>query len=355
MRIKLAILDNDQSYLNRIVVAFNNKFADKLEIYSFTNQEAVLNSIEASKMDVLIASDFFAIECKKLPKRCAFAYFVDSADIETIRDQRTICKFQKAELIYKEILSLFSENASDVTGLKMTDSSTRVATFMSPSGGVGASSVAVACAKYFAKKGKKTLFISLDMLGRTDNYFEADGQFDFGDVLYAIKSKKSNLTLKLESIVKQDQSGVFFYASTKSALDMMEMTKDEFKYFLSEVKAFGSYDVIIIDNIFSLNDRTIDIMKSSHSIVLVSDGSEVSNDKFDRAYAALHTLDSQKELSLMDRVSVLYNKFSNKTGKSVSVDHINVIGGAPKFEQATSGQVVELLAGMPMFSKLFEL
>lgn len=37
MKIKLAILDKDTAYLQRIVSVFNNKYADKLEIYSFTD------------------------------------------------------------------------------------------------------------------------------------------------------------------------------------------------------------------------------------------------------------------------------------------------------------------------------
>ena len=36
MKIKLALLDNDANYLNRLVVAFNTKYSDKFEIYSFT-------------------------------------------------------------------------------------------------------------------------------------------------------------------------------------------------------------------------------------------------------------------------------------------------------------------------------
>ena len=39
MKIKLAILESDVSYLKRIVSVFNTKFADKLEIYSFTDKE----------------------------------------------------------------------------------------------------------------------------------------------------------------------------------------------------------------------------------------------------------------------------------------------------------------------------
>ena len=42
MKIKLALLDSDQNYLNRIVTAFNIKYADKLEIYSFTKLESAM-------------------------------------------------------------------------------------------------------------------------------------------------------------------------------------------------------------------------------------------------------------------------------------------------------------------------
>lgn len=41
MKIKLALLDNDQNYLNRIVSVFNIRYADKLEIYSFTKIEKI--------------------------------------------------------------------------------------------------------------------------------------------------------------------------------------------------------------------------------------------------------------------------------------------------------------------------
>ena len=34
MKIKLAILEEDKGYLNRIVSVFNTKYSDKFEIYS---------------------------------------------------------------------------------------------------------------------------------------------------------------------------------------------------------------------------------------------------------------------------------------------------------------------------------
>jgi len=70
MKIKLALLDSDQNYLNRIVTAFNIKYADKLEIYSFTKLESAMAALEPSRIDVLVASDTFVVESSALPKRC---------------------------------------------------------------------------------------------------------------------------------------------------------------------------------------------------------------------------------------------------------------------------------------------
>ena len=49
MKIKLAILERDTSYLNRIVSVFNTKYTDKFEVYSFTNLEVALDYLETAK------------------------------------------------------------------------------------------------------------------------------------------------------------------------------------------------------------------------------------------------------------------------------------------------------------------
>ena len=145
MKIKLALLDSDQNYLNRIVTAFNIKYADKLEIYSFTKLESAMAALEPSRIDVLVASDTFVVESSALPKRCQLAYFVESADVDSVNDQRAICKFQKADLIYRQILSIYSEYAGSASGLKLGDDSCKVIAFTSPCGGVGSSTMAAPC------------------------------------------------------------------------------------------------------------------------------------------------------------------------------------------------------------------
>lgn len=352
MKIKLAILEMDKNYLNRIVTSFGAKYAEELEIYSFTDREVALSTLEKTKIDVFIASDSFDIDVTKLPKRCGFAYFADSVDISTINNQRAICKFQKADLIYKQILSVYSEKAGSISGVKEGDGSSRVILFASPCGGVGTSSMAAACAMHFAAQGAKTLYLNMEKFGSSDVFFKAEGQFDMSDVIFALKSKKANLSIKLESCVKQAQSGVCFYSPTKVALDILELNSEDLMRLVSELKLAGAYDYIIIDTDFELNKNRFELCREAAAVVWVSDGSEMSNTKTVRAFEALNIMEQNAEYPIAERLFLVYNKFSNKTGQTIGDIGLVNIGGAPRYEHAGVEQVIAQLASMNMFDKL---
>lgn len=353
MKIKLAILEKDRSYLTRIVSAFSARYAEKLEIYSFTDQEVAIATLDSAKVDVFVANDAYDIAVDKLPRRCGFAYLVDSLDIESVKNQRAICKFQKADLIYKQILSIYSENAGSISGIKLGEETSRIVAFATPSGGVGSSSMAAACAEHFAAQGKKTLYLNLEKFGASDSFFQAEGQFDMSDVIFALKSKKANLSMKLESCVKQTHSGVHFYAPTKIALDMLELSTDDIKRLMSELQVTGSYDYIIMDMDFSTDKNMLDLYRLAHGVVVVGDGSEISNTKITRAYTALATMEQNADAPIVNRMLMVYNKYSNKTSTAIGDIGLRSIGGAPRYEHATTAQVVNQLAAMDVFDKIF--
>lgn len=352
MKIKLAILEKDHNYLSRFVSAFETKYFDKFEIYSFTDQKVAVDTLESAKIDVLIANDFFEMDFSKLPKRCGFAYLVDSSDVDTVNNQRAICKFQRADLIYKQILSIYAENAGSISGLKFGDDSAKIIAFEPISGGCGSSCVAAACALHFAAKGAKVLYLNLERFGSADSYFSGEGQFDMSDVIFALKSKKANLPLKLESCVKKDPRGVCFYSQSKIALDMMELTSEDILSLISEIRLSGGYNFIILDMDFSVDKEILKILKQAHAVVWVGDGSDVSNSKLFRTFNALTTMEQKEESPLTSRLVLIYNKFSNKTSKTLNEIGIKNVGGIPRYEHATTAQVIDQLASMDMFDKI---
>lgn len=352
MKIKLAILERDRSYLTRIASAFGTKYADKLEIYSFTDPEAALNTLSVARIDVLLASDAFEIDVAKLPKRCAFAYLVDSLGIDMLNNQRAICKFQKADQIYRQILSAYTEKAADIIGFIPGSDKGAIIAFASPAGGVGTSTVAAACALRFAREGKKVLYLNLETFGSADLFFQGEGIFDLSDIIFALKSKKSNIHLKLESSVKKDNRGVYFYSQPKYVLDRLELKEDEILRLLQELKLTGEYDYIILDMDFSLHRGVAEIFRQAQNIVMVSDGSSAGNLKVQRAYEALTAMESNQDAPLTARMNLIYNRFSSKYGQQLEIENLRLLGGVPVYTGGSAEQIMEQMASIDLFGKL---
>lgn len=352
MKIKLAILERDKNYLMRVVSTFGTKYSEKFEIYSFTDPDVAIGILSSAKIDVLLAGDSFDIDVSKLPNRCAFAYLVDSVGIETVSGQKAICKFQKADLIYKQIISVYSEKASDITGFKVADPDCKVILFCSPSGGNGCSTMAAACAVRYAQMNKKVMYLNLEKFGAADVFFSGQGQFDMSDIIFALKSKKTNLPLKLESCIKQDDRGVFFYSQAKLALDMMELNTEDILRLLSELQVMGEYDYIIVDTDFSIEKDALEIYRKVHTIVLVGNGSVESNTKTQRAIAALATKEQNAESPLTNRMVFAYNKVSSKNGHTLNISGLKIIGGAPRYSGGDTRDVVDQLAKMDIFDAI---
>ncbi len=350
MKIKLAMLDSNSDYLFRVGAMFNSRFADKLEIYSFTDQEAAIQGLEEKKIDVFLASTSFALDQDRIPKRCGFAYLVDSTDISSVDGKRTVCKFQKGELIYKQVLSIYSEHIPNITGIP-TDQNGDMKTivFCSPAGGVGTSTVAAACAIALANGGNRVLYLSCEVYGEADRFFSCDGQFDFGDVIYAVKSNKTNRAMKLQSTVKQDQTGVSFYSSVHIPLDMMEMGTEDYVTLQKELKNLGCYDYVVMDMDYPGSQQEYRFLGYCNSVVVVSDCSEGSERKLERAMRAIQILDENSDYALQPRMWLLKNK---SLSNNIMNSDIRLLGSIPMYQSIPAAQMARQLSLSDVFGQL---
>ncbi len=354
MKIKVALLEKDEAYLKKFAAVFNKKYIEKIQLYFATDSGLIEDILGKNKIDVLLANEEFEIDLKKLPKRCGFAYILDNNLLsQNAEGIRLIGKYQKVEMIYKEILNIYAEKATLISGIQQDgDLKTNIVFVTSPAGGVGKTTMAYICARNFARTGKKVLYIDLDIWGDCSLCFSDVGQMDFSEVVYALKSQKSNISLKMESAVKKDASGVYFYSPTKTALDMTEVLLDDVRAMFKILISEGKYDYIIVDKPFDLSDIVYEIIKNARHILLVSHGSEVTNRKIVRAYETLEILEDKKDLSLMNRLSIIYNKFSNKTSKMLDGLDIKTLGGIQKYENASTQQILNELQGSQIFNSI---
>jgi Flp pilus assembly CpaE family ATPase len=351
LKIKLAILDGDANYLNRIASAFHGKLQDSVEIYSFTNLDDALGSAKSTRIDVLLADSSFEVDAEALPKNCGFAYLTDSPNVSSYNGQRAVFKFQKIDSIHNFVMDAYAERGAAEVGAPSGEALPLYA-FTSASGGVGTSVAAVSCAAKFAERGKPTIYLNFERFGNPALYLSGSDNFTMSDVIFAVKSKRPNLAIKLKSNVQRDASGVYWFPAPKNPLDLREINGDDVAALLSALGQTGLFERVVADADFSVDDAALALFQAAAVIIFVSDGSETAGEKLNRALDTLATLEREKEINVTARAALLYNKFSNKSDARADTRGLRAIGGIPKYERATLRQIMAQIMKLEVFSAL---
>lgn len=350
MKIIAAILDKDSNYTKRLMMKFADSYSDKLELHSFTDEEMALKFVKSSRVHVLLANYESSLDPSELPQTCGFAYLVDSADISRYKEEKAVSKYQKVDLIYKEILSIFYEKVPGGMELRSSsDDGTQIIAFMPCAGGVGSSTAAVACAKYLSAHGKKVLYLNAERFGNADIFFNGEGSATFSDVIAALKMKKSNLAIKIESALRLDQSGVSYFASPAHALDVLEFTGEDLESLCANALKF---EYIVIDSDFGIGGLQEKLMRIANRIILVGDGSEIANSKLLRIMDTLNILEDQKNYGIYSKVCVLYNRYGGKFSSQPELDTIPTLGTVPQTPGAPYDYSINSVMKSNVFGKL---
>ena len=346
MKYKVAVVDNDELYLGRMCRLFGEKYADKLTIYSYSSVDNYEKGKENNRFDLVLYAEGI-IAPQDIPKGTLTAYFVGQNDIDKIEDIPAICKFQKHEILLKQIMDMCLESeVTHYTKKNVLGNITKVLYVTSAQGGVGASTVAVAAAKHFAQTGKKVLYISLEKNSITDMFFRPTEESTFSDVIYTLKSKKSNMISRVENIVQKDDSGVYFFSPCRTVFDMNELTLTDIEQLLKEICSMGSYEYIIVDALLEYDEAGYFLCDYADNILLVSDGSQASEHKLEKLIEAMLIWDSQKDARFVTKSSLVYNRFDSKYGSQSPQLDIKIQGGIPKYEGAQEKQIADQIAAM---------
>lgn len=350
IKIKLGIVDSDVLYLRRFTDLMGKKYSNQIEMYSFTDSSSVLQSVRENRINVLIVSHDTQINTGELADFCMFAYLTDSGMIDTYNGYKTICRYQRADVIYRQILGLYSEKLADKVRYRMSGRErARISLFVPCCEGAGAVTAAAAFAEHLAAGGKKTLFLNLRQFRDTSGIFSATGTGTFTDVIFALKSRRVNLTLKLESLVKQSQSGVYFYDTCVNSLDYTELRDSELRVFMDEISANSGYDHIVAVSDFYISEQLVTLFEYSSDIVIVSGDSAVSKIIFSMKTEAINSIEKRKQINISDKLKVIFNK--SRYVKTFHVD-VPVIGIQPDLELDDEKEIVKSFASSDMFEKL---
>lgn len=347
MRIKAAILASNIEFMSRLSKIFQQKYPDKIDLAMFTNEDTLYQNLKTSHVDVILFDQSIKIKKDKIPDGVIAGYFSDIPDVEEIEGFPAIYKYQRAETIYKMIAGLYAEGSSDVK-LKKSVGDVKIVLFTSVQGGSGTSTAAAAYALRRAEEKKKVFYLNLEKFGDCGLYFSGEGKLSFSDIIFALKSRKGNLLMKIESVAECDPSGVEYFHSCRNAYDMFELTDEEIRLLIQGISQAGKYEELVIDISGELTERMVMLMKDyAQKIIYVADGGDTAtgNGKFERFCEAARVLEQRQGGDILGKTCLLYNKYNAKLSEPVKTSAVLVLGGINRFEGAGEKELVREAAG----------
>ncbi len=307
IKIKLGLVDSDRLYLERLTEQFGKKYGGQIEIWSFTDMSSVMRSVSENRINILVVSQDIETDEKSLSSSCVLAYLTDTPDIETYNGFGTIFRYQRTDALYRAVIGLYSEKISDRIVYRKNTGHAEITLFLPEAEGSGATAAAAAFSEISAEKNKRTLFLNLRQFRSTGSLFVSPGDSTFTDVVFALKSRKANMKLKLDSIVKQCR-GVYYFDSCANPSDITEMTEEELEILLDELSSSCGYDSIVIVSDFYISDRLNVLMESADRIVIVSGNSTAAEARLKRKYDAVLSAEKRMQSSFLQKTGVIYNR-----------------------------------------------
>ena len=358
MKIRIALVSEDLQYVKRLTNSLDAKYFESVTVCSYSSLEAFLNALSTTRIDVALISETFEYS-HPVNARYASAILCVDRTRAGLEGKRCIEKYQRVEMIYKEIVDLFSEIAGSASfDPENGEISSRVIGFFSPGTGSGATSVSLAFAKTLAASGRRVLYLSYSHNDNSDLVLSDEGHHSMSDIIRALKSKKTNLKLKLSSNLKHDASGVYFYSVCNNLLDYYEFTDEEkvllLKTFATTAntpdETLQGFDFIILDFEFVISDACAEMLKMMYKIYAVVSVNDSCEKKFKRLYDVLPYFEEQRGINFLGRLAVICNKCPRNLNM-IQTD-ANVVGSIPLLPDKPFAETVNSLCSAPVFRQL---
>jgi cellulose biosynthesis protein BcsQ len=363
MRIKLALLDFDKNYVQRFYDTINRAYSNKLEIHAFTNENSLLIFLKDNKIDILLINENVNLniehDSKLIVIKLAEKHALEN-ELSTNESSLNnfIYKYQRISLVYKEILNVYSKVYKafdekkhyfyDLQDSTMQEfnvlNNTTIISFMSQGLGSGTSTIASSLALRLAENNMKTLFLDLQSFATINSIFNAEGKFSMSEIIYAIKSNKDNMAIILETSLKMDSSGVFFYDSCPNPFEINELKAEELIKLLSCFSEIGAYKYIIIDINYMLNELCFSLLKYSNKVFFVTEAREEHQIRLNKILKSISIKEKRDNQEYMTKLGIVCNKYINNFGDDIHYEELEFACYIPKYNDVNTKSIAKEIA-----------
>ena len=355
MKIKIFICSEDRLYCEKMVNYFDAHYYDKFQWNVCTQLQYMRRMVQTDKVDIILIGEemkeeFWESDWKLLEGKL-WAYLTENEGGQKDGEWH-FRKYRRADEIYRDLLDFYATKEHiQYENLSIISSKTTFITFVSVSGGNGASTIACAAAKACSQM-EKVLYLNLEAIGSSMLSFSGENKAGFDELIYAIKSRRNALGLKLESSVSIDETGTYYFQECANPMDMQLLSAEDIKELMRAIEASGVYDKVVIDLGNGLGDKELMVMSMANRVVMITDHSEIAERKIQRYLKFIQTVEETREVDIISKMCIYFNKTLKGTRMPEQLFQIRVCGSFPMIENGNYAGIVERISKMELLQEL---
>ncbi|MDR0594290.1 MAG: hypothetical protein LBG60_13790 [Bifidobacteriaceae bacterium] len=355
-RINVGILERSPEEAEALSDALIEFYPDDLSLSLLASQDQAVAWAKRGRPGVLLVDLGRAEQFPPLPGNVAVAALVDLGE-PAAGGLVTVSRYLAVDGIYQEIARLAAGLKSLGPAAGGGGRQSKVVAFTSPKGGVGTTAVALAFARKLAAaaaEAGKVLYLDLTPFAAAGEILDGEGSGTMTDIVFAAKSRNSNLAKALvERALRDKASGLHYYAGARSAADVMELAEPELSRLYQAALAGDDFKYVVLDGPFTWTGPHAEALSRADLVVAVTDGRPATNRRLERAVEALDLrAGSDQKGPAWTIQAVFHNQSDLKTASDLDLPDLPEVGRAGRFTRLGEAEVVERLERSPAFDAL---
>ena len=310
MKIRVFLCSEDTLYCEKLVNYFNSHYYDKFQWDVYTQSVYLEQIFQAGAADLILIGEEMEADLQKLDekllKKQLWVYLAEYGK-EQEEGTQYLEKYRRADQIYRDLLDLYAKKEHvHYENLSLVSGKTAFIVFVSAGGGIGASTIACAAAKAFSRV-EKVLYLNLEDLGSCKLSFAGEDKPGLDELVYAIKSRRNTLELKIESSVSRDGRGTYYFKECANPMDLRSLSAEDVKELLRAIAVSRVYDKVIIDLGNGLQDKEIMAMSMANRVIMITDQSEISSLKLERYLKFAQTIEEIRKIDIISKMQIYFD------------------------------------------------
>lgn len=244
MRKVLAICDEEEEYVRKLMRYLNECEQIPFEVEAYTSQELLRKAAEENPPSVLLISKTLMGEAIKELGIETILLLSKEGENDRSGEYPFVPKYQAVSNIVREVMGCYMGAVQAVmmmVGVKQS----KICGIYSPIKNCGKTTLSLALS-YLLAKEQKILYLNLEGQSGFAHLFQRENQADITDAIYYFRQGREKAEERMGTILKQ-MEGFSYFPPALYEEDMKSIEGQEWELWLKFLAEKSGYEIIIID------------------------------------------------------------------------------------------------------------